>query len=71
MSKFLDDIKLGGAVDTTEGGETLQQDLDKLASWATTSCMKFNKNKGQVLYLGRDNPGYTYGQENETGEQTC
>lgn len=70
LSKFADDIKLERSVDSIEGGKTLQQDLDKLASWATTSCRKCNKNKGQVLYLGRELylSGYTYRQDDETLE---
>ena len=50
-------MKLGGAVDTSEGRETLQRDLDRLESWAITNHKKFNKGKCQILHLGHDNPG--------------
>ncbi|GAB0206497.1 cAMP-dependent protein kinase inhibitor alpha [Grus japonensis] len=60
LSKFADDIKLGGAVDSLKGREALQRDLDRLESWAITNRMKFNKSTCWILHLGRGNPGYTY-----------
>ena len=59
LSKFMDDSKLGGALDSIEGGEALQRDLDKLESCAITNNIKFNKSKHQILHLGRGKPGYT------------
>ena len=58
LSNLADDTKLVGVV-STEGGEDLQRDVDKLENLASTNCMKYNKNKCQILHLGRGNPGQT------------
>ncbi|GAB0182551.1 mitochondrial enolase superfamily member 1 [Grus japonensis] len=60
VSKFVDDTKLGAPVDSIEGGEALQRDLDRLENWAITNGIRFNKGKCRILHLGRGNPGYTY-----------
>ena len=53
ISKFADDTKLEGSVDTLEGQEALQRALHRLEHWEKINRMKFNKNKCQILHLGR------------------
>ncbi len=55
ISKFADDTKIASKVTTTDDKDKLQNDSDRLISWAQKWQMNFNVDKCKVLDVGSNN----------------
>ena len=60
FSKFADDTKLVGVVDTPDGCAAIHKGINRLEKWADRNLMEFNKGKCKVLFLGRNNCRYRH-----------
>ena len=52
LSKFTDNTKLSGAVDTKKGKNGIQRDPDRLQNWAHMKQMRFQNAKCKEFLLG-------------------
>ncbi|KAF4804093.1 G-protein coupled receptor [Turdus rufiventris] len=59
-SKFGGNINLCVAVDTLEGSDAIQRDLDVLETWVHANLMEFKKAECDILHLGHGNSKHTY-----------
>lgn len=59
-SKFADDTKLEDAVDSLQGWEALQRNLDRLEHQSIINDIKLNKGKWWILQVGCSNARHKY-----------
>ncbi|GAB0187098.1 mitochondrial enolase superfamily member 1 [Grus japonensis] len=60
LSKFADNTKLYGVVNTLEGRDAIQKNLDRIERWARVNRMKFSKAKCKVLHISWCHPKHSY-----------
>ena len=60
VSKFADDTKLSHPVPRQEDIEAMQEDIEKLQTWADKWQMQYNVAKCGVMHTGYYNPHHTY-----------
>ncbi|PKU37873.1 rna-directed dna polymerase from mobile element jockey-like [Limosa lapponica baueri] len=60
LNKFANSTKLSAMVNTPEGRDAIQRDLNRLERWAHANLIKFNKANCKVLHVGQGNPNHKY-----------
>jgi len=72
LSKFADDTKLGRVADTPEGCAAIQQDPNRLESWAERNLMKVQQGQVQGPAPGEEEPpAPVQARGGPAGEQLC
>jgi len=61
LKNFATGTKLSNTVDTPEGWDAMQRDLEKLERWTCVNLVMFNKAKCRVLHLVWGNSQYHTG----------
>ena len=51
LMNFADNTELSGAVNTLEGRDAIQGDLDRLERWVPTNLIKFSKAKCKTVAI--------------------
>ena len=70
LSKFADDTKVQGTIDTSVGQNAIQRDLVRLGQQAQVNLMRINKSKCRILHLGCGNSLYRCNLGNERTEHS-
>lgn len=60
LGRFAEETELHGVVNTLEGRDAIQRDLDRTERWAWENLMRFNKAKCKGLHLGWDDPKHKH-----------
>ena len=60
ISKFADDTKLGGKMDSRGGGDQIPESIDTRIDWVKDWQMSFNLSKCKVLGMGKNNENRDY-----------
>ena len=60
LSKFADDTKLGGKVDSRGGVDEIQESINTCRDWTKYWQMEFNLSKCKVLGMGKNNENRDY-----------
>lgn len=65
LSRFVGDSMLCDALDSMEGRDTMQRDINRLEEWTHVDPMKLNNVKCVALYPGQGHSKYQYRLQDE------
>ena len=69
ISKFADDTKMAGVVETEEDYRQFQPDIDGLARWSKDWQLLFNVSKCKIMHFGGTNQRFAYTMKGEQLEK--